>query len=181
MMRRPPLQLDFRRVPVSRWRWVGWAALSVAVAVAAAVADIYAESESRYDAARTRMDRLLDQERLAVPRHYAPATDPLLLAELRSANAIVDQLTVPWGELFDAIEAADARGIGLLALIPNARDHSVRLSGEALTIDEVLGYTERLAARPQLSRVHLLGYSTVQRDGVSAFSFTLAATWRQMR
>ena len=45
---------------------------------------------------------------------------------------------------------------------------------------ELLAYVDRLAARPELRQVHLLGYNTVQRDGVSAVSFTLAASWRQL-
>ena len=66
----------------------------------------------------------------------------------------------------------------MLALTPNARDRSVRLIGEARSMDELLAYADRLAAQPALSQVHLLGYRSVAREGVSVISFTMAATWR---
>ena len=179
MTRRLLLQMDFRRPPTSRWRWAGWAALAIAVAAAVAVASAYSESEQEHGDAVARSARLAQQDRGANPRRAVPAADPQLLADLRSANTVIDQLTVPWDELFDAIESAGSRDLGLLALTPNARDRSVRLAGEALSIDQVLAYVDRLAAQPALSRVHLLGYNAVQRDGVSAVAFTLAATWRQ--
>jgi len=179
MTHRLSLQMDFRRPPTSRWRRAGWAVLAVAVAAAAAVASAYSETDQAHSDALVRGARLAQQDRGASPRRAVPAADPQLLADLRSANTVIDQLTIPWDELFDAIESAGSRDLGLLALTPNARDRSVRLAGEALSIEQVLAYVDRLAAQPALSRVHLLGYNAVQRDGVSAVAFTLAATWRQ--
>lgn len=180
-MRNSPLQLDFRRRPNSPWRWIGWSLLVAAVVVTIAFSNHYAEIEQRHAAAQNRAERLNDRMRATSPRRAAATVDdPQVLADLKRANAIIDQLTVPWDELFDAIEAADARGLGVLSLTPNARDRTVRLAGESRSMNELLAYVDRVAAQPALSQVHLLGYNTVQRDGVSAVSFTLAATWRQL-
>ena len=105
--------------------------------------------------------------------------DASTLAASRRANAVIDQLSVPWADLFHAVEAADASGLAVLALTPNARDRTLRLAGEARSMGELLAYVERMAAQPTLRQVHLLGYSTAVRDGVSVVTFTLAATWRQ--
>ena len=177
-MKPQPLQHDFRRPPGSRWRWCGWALLAAAVGVAVALADRHAQIERAHTAAQERHERLSERLRARAPRSAAASPDAQTLADIRRANAIIDQLTVPWDGLFDAIEAADARGLGLLALTPSARDRTLRLSGEVRTVPELLAYVESLAAQPALGRVHLLGYSTTVRDGASIVSFTMAASWK---
>lgn len=178
-MRSASLQLDFRRRPRSPRRWFGWGLLAVAVVSAVAFSRRYAEIDEHHADAQGRVDRLNERARATGSRRTVAPADPQTLADLRRAGVIIDQLTVPWDELFDALDAAGARGLGMLSLTPNARDRTVRLAGESLSMNELLAYVDRLAAQPVLSQVHLLGYNTAQRDGVSVVSFTLAATWRQ--
>lgn len=178
-MRATPLQLDFLQRPTTGLRWVGWGVLVAAVGAVIACTQHYADEQQRHATAQDRHDRLDARMRATDPRRAVAVPDAQALADLRRANAIIDQLTVPWGELFDAADAADARGLGVLSLTPNARDHTVRMSGESRSMDELLAYLDRLAAQPALGQAHLLGYSSTQRDGVEVVSFTLAATWRQ--
>lgn len=173
------MQLDFRRPPRSRWRWVGWVMLAVAVAGTAALSEQWADASQRHAMAESHHDRLDERLRAKTPRRAAVATDPLTLAEVQRANGIIDQLTVPWDELFDAMDAADPRGVAVLSLAPNPRERSLRLGGEARAMAELLAYVGRVAEQPTLSQVHLQGYKTVVRDGVPVLAFTLAATWRQ--
>ena len=174
-----PLQLDFRRTPTSRLRWLGWGALGAALLCGVAVFELYTDSARRHDIAKNGRDRLAEQLRVVQPRRAAETVDVQTLADVKRANAVIDQLTVPWDALFAAVEAADTRSLALLSLTPNARDRTLRLGGEARTIDAVLAYVDKLAAQPLLGQVHLLGYAPVVRDGVSVVGFTLAATWRQ--
>lgn len=172
------LQLDFKRRASGTWRWFGWALLLAAGVGAAALAERHAQLEQGHAAAQARHDRLSQQLRARAPRVAFASPDAKTAADVRRANAIIDQLTVPWDGLFDAVEAADARGLGLLALAPTARDRTLRLAGEARTVAELLAYVESLAAQPALGQVHLLGYNTAVRDGASIVSFTMAATWK---
>lgn len=172
------LQLDFRRPPRSGWRWVGWAGLVAAVVLVLALSEHHAEIAQRHAAASSRHALLDARARAAAPRPHAVVPDPRTLADVKRANAVIDQLTVPWDALFDAVEAADARGLGLLSLTPNARERTLRLAGEARSMAELLAYVERMAAQPALHQVHLLGYANAVRDGVAVVSFTLAARWR---
>jgi len=174
-----PLQLDFRRATAPRWRWLGWGLLAAAVAAATVFSDKLDEATQRHAAAQSRHDRLAERLRAKAPRRALAVVDPQTLAEVQRANGIIDQLTVPWDELFNAVEAADARGLAVLSLTPNARERSLRLAGESRSMADLLAYVGRVAEQPALSQVHLLGYNTVLRDGVSVVSFTLAATWRQ--
>lgn len=173
-----PLQLDFRRPPRSAWRWFGWALLACAAVATAALSERHAQLAQRHAAAQEQHTGLSDRLRLRAPRSSVAAPDAQTLADVRRANAIIDQLTVPWDSLFDSIEAADSRGLGLLALTPTARDRTLRLSGEARGVPELLAYVERLSEQRSLSQVHLLGYSSAQREGAQIVSFTIAATWK---
>jgi hypothetical protein len=174
------LQLDFLQPPppLAHWRWLGWLALAAAVGGTAVWSGAYSTLVQTRDAAQARNDLLGQRARSNAPRRAAPP-DAQTLADMQRANAVIDQLTVPWNALFDAVEAADAQGLGVLSLAPNARDRSLRLTGEAKSLDALLAYVERMAAQPALAQVHLLGYSTVVRDGAPVVSFSLAAGWRQ--
>lgn len=182
-MTAPALHLDFRRPATSRGRWIGWGALMAAVlgvvAVSAAYSDVaqaHALAQSRHDHFEARSNQRLQLRDLS---RRAATPDAQTQADIRRANAVIDRLVVPWDELFNALEDADARGLGLLSLAPNARDRTVQLVGEARTMDELLAYVERLAMQSSLRQVHLLSYSVAAHDGVPVVSFTLAATWQQ--
>lgn len=172
------LQLDFRRPARSGWRWLGWALLAAAVAAALALGERHALLAQSHAAAQERHARLAERMRARAPQRATAAPDAQTLADIRRANLVIDQLTVPWDGLFDAVEAADARGLGLLALAPTARDRTLRLSGEVRSVLELLAYVERLAAQPALGQVHLLGYNSALREGTSIVTFTMAATWK---
>ncbi len=182
-MMHPALQLDFRRPAASRGRGVGWLALAAAVLGVIAVSQRYSDAAQAHDAALSRHEhleaRVQDRVLGSGSVRTAAAPDAKTLADIRRANAVIDQLTVPWDALFSAVEGADARGLGLLSLTPNARDRTLRLAGDARSMEELLAYVERMAMQQGLRQVHLLDYSPAVRDGVPVTSFTLAATWQQ--
>lgn len=173
------LQLDFKRPPAARARGVGWLVLALAVPVVVLSAQAYSRSTAAWERAQDRHAHLQGRLRVSETPRVSAAPDAATVLAVRRANAVIDQLSVPWDDLFAAIEAADARGLGVLSLTPNARDRTLRLAGEARSMAELLAYVDRMAAQPALQQVHLLGYGSTARDGVPVVSFTLAATWRQ--
>lgn len=177
-MKHEALQLDFKRPAHSRWRWAGWALLVAACALAAEAAQRHGQLEQDRAAMQARHDRMAQPSRARAPRSAVAAVEPRTQASVQRANLIIDQLTVPWDGLFDAVEAADARGLGLLALTPVARDRTLRIAGEARSVPALLAYVESLSAQPALGQVHLLGYNAAVREGGAVVSFTLAATWK---
>lgn len=178
-MTAPALQLDFRQPPRSRWRGVGWLGLVAAVIGVVVVSESHSEAVAAHEQAQRRHALLAVRVTERSPLRSVAAPDAQTLSDIGRANAVIDRLTVPWDALFDAIEGADARQLGLLSLAPNASDRSLRLAGEVRSMDELLAYVERLAAQATMTQVHLQGYRRTQRDGVSVVSFTLAATWQQ--
>lgn len=173
------LQLDFKRPPVARARGLGWLLLALVLPLVVLSAQSYRDATEVWERAQDRHAHLQGRMRVSDTPRASATPDAATVLAVRHANAVIDQLSVPWDELFAAIEAADARGLGMLSLTPNARDRTLRLAGEARSMAELLAYVERMATQPALQQVHLLGYGTTARDGVSVVSFTLAATWRQ--
>lgn len=171
--------LDFRAHATSAWRTLGWMALLVSLVACIWLAERLAQAADHRSAALGHQARLAEQLRVARPSPSSAAVEVQTAADIERANAVIDRLTVPWEELFDAIESADARGLGLLSLIPNARARSVRLSGESRSVADVMAYADRMAAQAALSQVHLLSYTTTVRGDVPVVTFTLAGTWRQ--
>ena len=176
-MSAPPLHLDFVAPPAYRRRRRCWAALPLMVVCVAGLAPLQSVGSERLEAAQARHDLLRERLRASGPRTVPPA-DAQTTADIQRANLVIEELVVPWERLFDAIEDADLGGLGALALTPNARDRTLRLTGEARDLNELLAYVDRMGAQSLLGEVHLQGYNTVVRDGQPVLSFTLAAVWR---
>lgn len=170
------LQLDFHPRAARATQPLAWAALVLAALVAATTGWRLAQADDALADLRARHDVL--EARTHPPIARPEAVGPAVAHRIASANQTIDALGVPWLDLLRALESADARGLGVMALAPNARTHLLRLSGEARSVPELLAYVDRLAALRVLQQVHLEGYETVQRDGVDVISFTVAATWQ---
>lgn len=98
-------------------------------------------------------------------------------AELKRAHEIVNQLALPWDQLFLAVEAATPSDVALLGIEPNAQKHSVRLTGEGKNIHAVLAYVQQLEAQPILRDVYLLDHGTPDAPQRPA-RFVIEAIWR---
>ncbi|HEX6529501.1 MAG TPA: hypothetical protein VF004_06765, partial [Burkholderiales bacterium] len=118
---RPALQLDFVR-PRGRGRAPGLAVLAAALVLTGAML-------FKYDETRKRL-RDLDavQALLAAPR-AAPRAHAE--AEMKSAQAAVRQLALPWAQLIDSLERAATRDVALLNIQPDAQNRVLRVTAEA--------------------------------------------------
>ena len=115
--------------------------------------------------------RALRPERVPRP---APAIAPERLA---AVNAIVMQLNLPWGALREAVAQAATPSIGLLALEPDARKRSARLSAEAKNAEAMIAYVARLKREPLLASVVLTHHDVDEQDPNRALRFELLLTW----
>lgn len=97
--------------------------------------------------------------------------------EIINANAILDQINLPWETLFDAIEQAATEEIALLSLQPNVSSRSLRISGEAKNMAELLDFVEALERESIFKNTHLINYKIKQDDPHRPIVFLLTATW----
>ncbi len=97
--------------------------------------------------------------------------------EIIKANAILDQINLPWETLFDSIEHAATEEIALLSLQPNIANQSLRISGEAKNMSELLDFVEALERELIFENVHLLNYKIKQDNPHRPIIFLLTAAW----
>jgi Tfp pilus assembly protein PilN len=107
----------------------------------------------------------------AVPRER-------LEAEAKAAEAVVRQLTVPWGALVGALEQASSRDVALLQLQPDAEQRHLRLTAEARDREAMFAYLRRLEAAPALAEVHLVSHQVQNEDPQRPIQFSLQADLR---
>jgi hypothetical protein len=106
---------------------------------------------------------------------------PEVRDQIKKANAVLQQMNVPWGELFAAIESAENGNVALLAVQPDARSHSVLIGGEARDLPAALAYMERLERTRRLRDVVLVTHEVKTKDPGQPVAFTLNAVWQDGR
>jgi len=94
--------------------------------------------------------------------------------EIKHANEVLQQLTLPWGKLFQAMESSSGKQVALLAMEPDAEKQVVKISGEAKDIAAVLDYIRRLAAQQVFSSVYLQSHQIQQQDPEKPVRFVFA-------
>lgn len=98
--------------------------------------------------------------------------------ELDAARHLLQELTLPWEELFRSIDAAVDRDTALLAIEPDAGKGAVRIVGEARDYLSILNFIVRLEAGQALTRIHLLNHEIREEIPERPYLFTLAANWK---
>jgi hypothetical protein len=114
-----------------------------------------------------------------VPVALAPAGPQPQVGEVQAAavNAAVLQLNLPWRALHDAIGAATPPAIALLALEPDPRRRSMKITAEAKNSDDMIAYVEQLKQQELFGAVALLRHEINELDPNRPIRFQLDAQW----
>lgn len=75
-----------------------------------------------------------------------------------------NQLALPWGEVFAAVETAANGKVTLLALEGDGQHKTVRISARTANSPNMLAYLERLKSSGRLSGLHLASHRQ-EKDG----------------
>ncbi len=97
--------------------------------------------------------------------------------EIKRANEVIDQLALPWDQLFAAVEEATGKDVALLTIQPDKRKGEVAISGEARDVAAMLDYVRRLNEAKPLHKVDLLSHQIQQQDPQKPVRFNLSAKW----
>ncbi|MEN6587979.1 MAG: hypothetical protein ABFE02_18220 [Sulfuricella sp.] len=172
------LHLDYQR-GARLLSWEGVLLLAVAVAALAATG-VYLRSlsdeaglwESRAEhierASRRQSPAGLDSERMAGD----------LALEVKRANQVLRQLSVPWNGLFQTVEDNSSKDVTLLGLEPDTEKGLVKISGEAKNIPAMLEYIKQLENRDVFGTVYLQSHHIQLQDPEKPVRFVLLAIWR---
>lgn len=155
---------------------IGLALLVAGFALAALAADRYREVSDEL-AAQTETLRQIEgppPQKAAVDARGTKEQAELLAA----ARTVLNQLTVPWEGLFQALESVDEPDAAVLALSPDAQKRQVKILVEAKNLAALVSYHRKLAQHPMFADVALVDHEVMEQDPDRPVRFNLAATWK---
>jgi hypothetical protein len=173
----PSLARTWHRAPRGTW-----SLLVVALGLAGPLASSVAQYRSLQRVGAERTAQVAQAKARAVAR--APAAAPARTvppAQAGAVNASVQQLNLPWRGLHDAVQAATPATIALLALEPDAKRSSVRITAEAKNSDDMIAYVEALQHIEWFSTVLLARHEINEQDPNRPIRFQVDAQWRGAR
>ncbi len=173
----PSLARTWHRAPRGTWS-LAIAALALAGPLASGVAQY--RSLQRVEAERT-AQVVQAQARAAARAPVAAPVRSVPPAQAGAVNASVQQLNLPWRGLHDAVQAATPANIALLALEPDARKSSVRITAEAKNSDDMIAYVETLQRVEWFTTVLLARHEINEQDANRPIRFQIDAQWRSAR
>lgn len=167
-----PLRIDFlrRRRPASLLGWVlmlaGTTGMSVAVW----------DTTQAQDELRAALDRAERQDRGSKVQRVssAPAVAPALAQAAARAGVA---LSLPWGRMLRELETLADPQVALLGVEAQGATRSLRITGEARSMTEVVGYVERLRTSPMALSVVLGTHEVRGIEGIEVIRFTVDVDW----
>jgi Tfp pilus assembly protein PilN len=174
------LELDFVQ-PGRRSRRGGLLLLVAAVIAAFTVVSWRTQLQAEMEALESELARLERHAQGLAP--VAVRIDEAAEQEIRRANEVIDQITLPWGRLFHAVEGAAMGQVALLGIAPDAKAGTVQVSAEATDSEAMFDYIARLEKQPELANVYLLQHQRERRSATRQLRFVVTASWleRQAR
>lgn len=168
-MKPRPLELDYL-VPPRRPLWLGALVLGVSLGVASVLFLQYRDTQlelERLEAAAGMLG--------GAPKPARAMPKERLEAEVKAAEAVVKNLTVPWASLVEALERASTREVALLQLQPDAQNRTLRLMLEARSREAMFEYVRRLNGTRALGEAHLLSHQVQADDPQKRIQFSIQA------
>ena len=173
------LELDhLRRTP--RPAKVSWLLLAIALAFAAEVATSYVKTWMEIEARTAKLARLSGARPAREAAESTPA-GPLSKEEFGAAQDTILRLSMPWDNVFRALEAARSDDVALLSIEPDAGSGSLSITGEARSYPAALTYVAWLSHEKTLKNVRLARHEFDRSDARGRVSFTISADWKEIR
>ena len=167
------LNLDFKQTP-RHWSVPGLLLLVVGAVLLAYMVKVEHSLTGQIELVEARMEVLAKRGKIMPAQ---PVDAQALQQEIRQANEILQQLSLPWDALFKAVETTSEKQIALLSIQPDVGKHIVRISGEAKNFDALLAYMTRLEHSKILNHVYLTSHEVRSQDAEKPVRFSLLANW----
>lgn len=156
--------------------WPGVLLLALSLAVAG-------ELWIRYRDAHLQLARLEATAGLMSPERRPARAAPKerLDEETKSAEAVVRELTLPWGPVIRTLEQAGTREVAILQLQPDAQQRVLKLTAEARSEEAMFDYVRRLGAGKVLGEAHIVSHQVLRDDPQRPVQFSVQATMKGER
>jgi hypothetical protein len=168
------LSLDYERKP-GRRSSLGALVLLLGVIAVLIVADLAVEANRERAESEAALGRT-DRKRVPVVRGSERDTKRMA-EEMKVADSIAERLTLPWADLFSALESSSNNTVALLALEPDLPKRLLRITAEAKNKADMLAYVHRLTEDPRLLNVHLMDHQLQAQTPGEPVRFSIQASW----
>jgi hypothetical protein len=101
--------------------------------------------------------------------------------ELAVARETIQRLSMPWDNLFGALESAATDQVALLAIEPDPKSGTVVISAEGKDYAAALSYVLELSRAKTLSQVHLVKHELQESDPQRPVAFSVSASWSRAK
>jgi hypothetical protein len=118
------------------------------------------------------------QAALVKPAAISSGAAPMTAAQAAAINGAILQLNLPWAALRDAVGAATPASVALLALEPDPRRRSLKITAETKDAEGMVAYVEQLKRQELFGDVVLLRHEINETDPNRPLRFELDAPWR---
>ena len=171
-----PMRIDFaapgwrRALYSAHPAWLAAGALGAAMLLAGAALGVQATQQQA-----VREEALRAQQRKQAVAVRAPERKPetaIPEAQAAAVNGAILQLNLPWRQLQDAVAAANSPAVALLALDPDPRKQTLRITAEAKNSDDQLKQQEFFTGAA------LLRHETNEQDPNRPLRFQVEVQWR---
>ncbi|MBE0502485.1 MAG: PilN domain-containing protein [Desulfuromonadales bacterium] len=128
---------------------------------------------SRNDASRTKIEGELLSRSGVDAVGYDETSYKKLITSIQAANAILQQDSFRWTPLLDQLESIVPRAVRIDKISPDHLNKTVKLSGQAKTLQSLKRFIDNLIKSGNYTHVFLEAQSTEQQTGLIRFSITL--------
>lgn len=174
------LKLDFVYRP-SRLRMLGFAAMALAVGVAATMLQAYMRLNTDLSDWEMKWSRLQKVQSHGEKHGVSQKEEgEKLQTELKFANEVIQRLALPWDRLFHEVETSVDEQVSLLGVEPDAEKRELRITAEAQSLSAMLEYTKRLQTIALFKDAHVASHQIQQQDPQKPVRFMVNAQWREL-
>lgn len=126
--------------------------------------------------------QLQDMQGIVRGLAYGPAASKRLAASApddaqAQAAEVLRQLDTPWNGLFEALENAIDNDIVIMAVAPDASQHSLTLQAMATNSAAAISFADRLQASRSLADIHLVQEEPLEDGARFPLAFSISAHW----
>lgn len=137
----------------------------------------YLEQQRELDALRAALAARAAAPAPAAAAAAAPRKIVVPEQQAKAVNEAILQLNLPWRDLYEAVRAATPATVALLALEPDAKRHTLRLTAEAKSSDEMFAYVGKLQEQEWFTSVVLVRHEVAEQDPNRPLRFQVSAQW----
>ena len=171
------LRLDFQNP--GPFPWVGVVLLVMALASLSLTAFYFFRLSDRVHALEAQLSISQGQDTARASKVRSMTSSPADLAqEVKNANDALRHLSVPWDDLFRAVESSGSNKVTLLSLEPDVEKRQVHIKGEAKNFKSIMSYITQMEGHDVFGSVFLQNHHVQEEDPDQPVQFAIIATWQ---